>query len=428
MEIESSFTTAVKNFDRLFVYGISPKKITEICGESGTGKSQLCMQMAVTIQLPKEQGGSEGECVYIDTEGSFNALRAQKMAERFNLKDPLKKIHVFRVLNHTEFVAIIMQLTEILTNRTRVKLVIIDSMAYHLRINALPFRARIEFLNFAGPHLIKIAQNLTVSIVVTNHVTTSGVDDQWTPSLGNEWGNWCANRLFLYRKREFRYGYLYKSVEETENIESVQFCIKEKGLCDPENDEVQVAFKKENNVQPIPSSQQQYDDLLQGDELEILALENELQKIKEQEKEDGGEESLITKRTAEEAADSDQYIDDYLTDHCAKSMKYDSQLDAHSQHPHEGNLDTAIVHTQNTSRSSDETPTFVPSSQRFFSIPEETNVNNTITTTIPDENPNTTVNDNQTENDQVVQDSSLWASDGEEEWDLDFLENVQSYF
>lgn len=122
------------------------------------------MQMAVTIQLPKHQGGSKGECVYIDTEGSFNALRIQKMAERLGLKDPLKKIHVFRVLNHTEFVAVIMQLMEILTNRTKVKLVIIDSMAYHLRVNALPFRARIDFLNFAGPHLIRIAQNLTVSV------------------------------------------------------------------------------------------------------------------------------------------------------------------------------------------------------------------------------------------------------------------------
>ncbi|CEP08957.1 hypothetical protein [Parasitella parasitica] len=164
MEIESSFTTAVKNFDRLLVYGISPKKITEICGESGTGKTQLCMQMAVTIQLPKSQGGSEGECVYIDTEGSFSASRIQQIAERFDLKDPMKGIHVFRVLNYTEFVAIIMQLTEILINRTKVKLVIIDSMAYHLRVNTLTFKGRNDFLNFAGLHLIKIAKDLTVSV------------------------------------------------------------------------------------------------------------------------------------------------------------------------------------------------------------------------------------------------------------------------
>lgn len=124
------------------------------------------MQLAVTIQLPKSQGGSEGECVYIDTEGSFNALRVKKIAERFDLKDPLKGIHVIRVLNHTEFVAIIMQMTEILTNRTRVKLVIIDSMAYHLRVNTSTFRGRIDFLNFAGHHLIKLAKNLTVSVSV----------------------------------------------------------------------------------------------------------------------------------------------------------------------------------------------------------------------------------------------------------------------
>ncbi|OAD08853.1 hypothetical protein MUCCIDRAFT_159031 [Mucor lusitanicus CBS 277.49] len=309
MEIESSFTTAVKNFDRLFVYGISPKKITEICGESGTGKTQLC-----------------------------------------------------------------------------------------------------------------------------------GVNDQWTPSLGNEWGNWCANRLFLYRKRNFRYGYLYKSVEEIQNVESVQFCIKESGLFDPENDEVQVAFKKENTVKPMSSSQQQYDDLLQGDELEILAFENELNKIKEQKEQNGVEGngvegSILAKRTAEEASDPEQYIDAYLTERCAKSRKHSTQLGVHSQQSHESNRSTFNVHTP---RVSDETPTFMPSSQRFFSIPETTNVNNATTTTIPDENPTTTttsttttsipVNDNQAEHDQVVEESNPWASDGEEEWDLDFLTNIQDYF
>lgn len=196
---------------------------------------------------------------------------------------------------------------------------------------------------------------------------------------------------------------------------------------------MQVAFKKENNVQPMSSSQQQYDDMLQGDELEIMAFENELKKIKEQEEQDGvqgssAEESVLGKRKAEEASDVDQCIDDYSTEQNAKSAKYDTQPDVYSQHPYDSNYNTSNVHNP---RVSDETPTFMPSSQRFFSIPETTNVNNaTTTTTIPDENPNTTTaNGNQAGNDQIVEEKSTpWASDGEEEWDLDFLTNIQNYF
>lgn len=190
----------------------------------------------------------------------------------------------------------------------------------------------------------------------------------------------------------------------------------------------------------MSSSQQQYDDLLQGDELEILAFENELNKIKEQKEQNGVEGngvegSILAKRTAEEASDPEQYIDAYLTERCAKSRKHSTQLGVHSQQSHESNRSTFNVHTP---RVSDETPTFMPSSQRFFSIPETTNVNNATTTTIPDENPTTTttsttttsipVNDNQAEHDQVVEESNPWASDGEEEWDLDFLTNIQDYF
>ena len=36
-----------------------------------TGKSQLCHTLAVTCQLPINNGGAEGKCLYIDTEGTF---------------------------------------------------------------------------------------------------------------------------------------------------------------------------------------------------------------------------------------------------------------------------------------------------------------------------------------------------------------------
>lgn len=37
-----------------------PFGITEISGEAGTGKSQLCMQLAIRVHLPISEGGLEG--------------------------------------------------------------------------------------------------------------------------------------------------------------------------------------------------------------------------------------------------------------------------------------------------------------------------------------------------------------------------------
>ena len=43
--------------------------------DSRTGKSQLCHTIAVTCQLPIDNGGAEGKCLYIDTEGTFRPER-----------------------------------------------------------------------------------------------------------------------------------------------------------------------------------------------------------------------------------------------------------------------------------------------------------------------------------------------------------------
>ena len=60
--------------------GIECGCVTELCGSPGMGKTQLAMQLAVAAQLPQSFGGLEGECLYIDTEGSFVPSRFAEIA------------------------------------------------------------------------------------------------------------------------------------------------------------------------------------------------------------------------------------------------------------------------------------------------------------------------------------------------------------
>ena len=40
-----------------FEGGVLTRGITEVAGESASGKTQLCMQLCITVQLPKEMHG-----------------------------------------------------------------------------------------------------------------------------------------------------------------------------------------------------------------------------------------------------------------------------------------------------------------------------------------------------------------------------------
>ena len=63
-------------------------RTSEICGVPGVGKTQLALQLAVNVQLPSAMDGCEGECLYIDTEGSFMTERLEQIAIAF-----VKHIH-----------------------------------------------------------------------------------------------------------------------------------------------------------------------------------------------------------------------------------------------------------------------------------------------------------------------------------------------
>jgi RAD51-like protein 2 len=122
------------------------------------------MQLAVNVQLPKNQGGIQGECIYIDTEGSFQSSRIVSMARKNDVESILKGIHLFRVLDHTELLALIKQLPIILKEYTKVKLIIIDSIAYHFRLNVLDSRARIAILDYIAQSLLELAKRNDLAV------------------------------------------------------------------------------------------------------------------------------------------------------------------------------------------------------------------------------------------------------------------------
>lgn len=76
--------------------GIEQGCITEVFGDSGTGKTQFCHSLAVRAQLEIEQGGAAGCVLYIDTDNTFRPERIQQIADAagfgaWRLRPPLHR-------------------------------------------------------------------------------------------------------------------------------------------------------------------------------------------------------------------------------------------------------------------------------------------------------------------------------------------------
>lgn len=67
--------TLSKQLDNAIGVGIPLQTITEFCGTPGSGKSQICLQLCVNIQIPKVLGGLEATAVFIDTNNGFSPNR-----------------------------------------------------------------------------------------------------------------------------------------------------------------------------------------------------------------------------------------------------------------------------------------------------------------------------------------------------------------
>ena len=226
-----------KELDLLLGRGVSMKQLTEFSGVPGVGKTQLAMQLALDVQIPAVFEGVDGHAVYIDTEGSFYAPRCLQMAEaliahlRLSVRTDaqhaavasltgrgmLERIHLYRVHDAAEQLAVMRSLAELDGVMTgRVKLIVVDSIAFHLRGAGGPVKARSQQAAQMAQVLRKIAVRTPLAVVLMNQVTTKVNEMTGTsslvPALGETWAHMCNVQVRLQWRDGQRVATLYKGL------------------------------------------------------------------------------------------------------------------------------------------------------------------------------------------------------------------------
>ncbi len=170
-------TTNSANLDEILAGGIEPGSVTEFYGEYRTGKTQIAHQLCVNVQLPYEEGGLEGNALYIDTEATFRPERIINMAEAKDLdyNKTLKNIIVGRAYNSDHQVLLIQEASKIIKEKN-IKLVVVDSIIGHFRseyIGRGTLANRQQTLNVHIHDLLRLTEVFDeLAVIFTNQVSS----------------------------------------------------------------------------------------------------------------------------------------------------------------------------------------------------------------------------------------------------------------
>ncbi|RDD42514.1 DNA repair protein XRCC3 [Trichoplax sp. H2] len=224
--------------DRFLRGGILIPGLTEIAGESASGKTQFCLQLSLAVQLPYKLGGLQSGAVYICTEGSFPARRLHQMIPFFEnrLKEHQLESIKFSDNVYVEHAMTIEELQDIMENtlprllsRGEVRLVIIDSIAalFRSEFDIKEAAQRATQLHKFGRQLLRYGSIYDTGFICVNQVSDTidprtfdvqqgekNIVRSVIPALGLAWSNVVNIRLILSRCE-----YLYNSIIKNDDSE-----------------------------------------------------------------------------------------------------------------------------------------------------------------------------------------------------------------
>lgn len=194
--------TWIPGFDALLSGGIPAGKIFEVTGMPGSGKTQLCLQVAASNQMLGHP------TFYISTKTPFVMSRYREI-----LNGMIARKHGHGALNEggqqhdvqhrlcntwTELVATIIYLSH-RVDVNKQTLIVIDGLDFHLRYGVDDLALRRRLVAGISQMLVSLA-NKGAALLVTNHVAMKATSLQangfrLAPALGENFGHECAYRV-----------------------------------------------------------------------------------------------------------------------------------------------------------------------------------------------------------------------------------------
>jgi DNA repair protein RadA len=243
-------TTGSRALDELLGGGIETHAITELVGEYGAGKTQLCLNLCVRAQLKPEEGGLGGGVLFFDTEGTFSSERIYQIASHngFNPDELLHNITISRVYTSDHQMFLLDHAFKLCAEEN-IKLVVVDSAISQFRGEYLGREAlseRQQRLNLYLHKLLRLAEIYGIAVVITNQAQAEPVVSyapkpvQGRPAGGNIMAHASNTRVWLKRsKGSIRIARVFDSPWLPEG--ECPFRITEKGIEDVEEEEKKVA-------------------------------------------------------------------------------------------------------------------------------------------------------------------------------------------
>ncbi|XP_065660651.1 DNA repair protein XRCC3 isoform X2 [Hydra vulgaris] len=206
-------STGCELVDQCLHGGIIFPGVTEICGESASGKTQLCLQICLNALI----SDSYSSVLYICTEDAFPMKRLQQMSEIIIKKIPFAaptiltdRIFIEHTAELDDLWTLLNIKVDLLLSNQKIKLIVLDSVAalFRAEYDASNMINRSQMLAKFGLKLHHISHKYKICFVVVNQVSDDfnslkSVDafgsKKVVPALGLTWSYMVSTRILLSR-------------------------------------------------------------------------------------------------------------------------------------------------------------------------------------------------------------------------------------